>query len=281
MHILPPEEPRRLSDGSGEPPYEPQSHDARTRHYHYHAAGDAEERLRRDAVRDYLVDEVIKRDARRRRRFKIALCLIFVGIVMMFVLSRTGSNGLAASDDTAVQVSSEYRDGKWVATAQRVPAPLPSPTIEPVESFPDDTSAISDDEDNAEGSGESDEPDFIQRYRMEKPSPGTPATTAALRRCQGHFISPDAAILLVKDRTITMWARSDVMAGDVTGRSGGQGEPTATGMLIRKADHGKPVRLLCETDHLLLTFSDNGSYLMPRSTAAAAEETLTAWMLER
>lgn len=134
MHILPPEEPRRPSNASGDPPYEPQSQDARARHYHYHAAADAEERLRRDAVRDYLYDELIKHDARRRLRFKIALCLIFVGIVMMFVLSRTGPNGSTASNgNTAVEVSSEYRDGKWVATAQRVPTPfLP---VRPLDSY--------------------------------------------------------------------------------------------------------------------------------------------------
>lgn len=281
MHILPPEEPRRLSDGSGEPPYEPQSHDARTRHYHYHAAGDAEERLRRDAVRDYLVDEVIKRDARRRRRFKIALCLIFAGIVMMFVLSRTGSNGLAASDDTAVQVSSEYRDGKWVATAQRVPAPSPSPTIEPVESFPDDTSAISDNEDNAEGSGESDEPDFIQRYRMENPSPGTPATTAALRRCQGHFISPEGIILMVKDRTLTIWTQTEVAKGNVAGVQTREGEPTETGIIFSRPNGSGTLRLRCEMDHALLTLFKGDSVPFPRATTAAAEETLTAWMLER
>lgn len=285
MHILPPHDPRRPSSNDQDPSNH-NNRDTSTPHYHYHAAGDAEERIRREAVRDHLVDEILRRDARRRRRWKLAAVFGTAGILLSYAAARL-STVPPTNADTAVQVSTEYRDGKWVATAERVPATTPSANVRPLESYAGyapgsanaETSTTSDEvnpDDYAEGSGESDAPDIISRYRMTNPRPDT----AASRRCQGHYISDLGAVLAINDRSASFWTKSDVQQGKAVVEPV-PGQPTDTGLLFRPANGYGTGQLLCYSDHVTFTLGNGAQFNLTRATAADAEETLTAWMMER
>lgn len=208
MKILPPENPRRLTgpDSPNSPAHpEHDSSHARdgARHYHYHAASDAErlreerlleerlrdeiyrdERIRREAMRDHLLEKEHERHA-HRRALSVAVLLIIGGIILLGVLfspARDTSLPPAPSDNTAVQVTSEFRDGKWVAKAERVPTAEPTPA--------------NDEDAYAEGEG----------YAQTSEEDATPVQepAAAYRHCNGHWLSSTGLAAQIQGRSVTL-----------------------------------------------------------------------------
>ncbi len=160
---------------------------------------------------------------------------------MTYVSSRFSYVPLTNAE-TAVQIRTEYRDGKWVATAERAPATTPSANVRSQESYAgyapgsadsgtSTTSGEVNPEEYAEGAGESDAPGIISRYRTTNPRPDTAASGAV----QGRYISDLGAVLAINDRSASSWTKSDVQQGKAVVEPE-PGQPTDTGLLFRPAN---------------------------------------------
>lgn len=259
MKILPPEKPRRLtnSDHPGDVGRNVENDDG-ARHYHYHASSDAEERIRRDALRDYLHEQTKEREAHRR-----AVALTIFGLVVaagglgVFLTPRIStSNSNAPSGPNAVQVTSELRNGKWVATAKRVTVPDTSEDQNSNGIRPED-------EQTADGFVEDDT--------------AVESTSAALPLCQGEWAGPDGVLASVDGTKATMWFEYQVREGNMMGQTL-IGEPVGAGLSF-SGNNGLPGLVFkCERDHMLVTrLSDNTSTLLAPSNDEEFANLLKAW----
>lgn len=260
MKILPPENPRRLtnSDHPGDVGRNSENDDG-ARHYHYHASSDAEERIRRDALRDYLHEQTKEREAHRR-----AVTLTIFGLVVaagglgVFLTPRIStSNPATPSSSNAVQVTSELRDGKWVATAKRVTVPEGDTT-----------------------SRNTDEP-VVEDDRFDEPSAEERETSATVpltfRMCEGMWSSPDGLLARVSGTQATLWFEYQVRNGNGTGQTL-FGEPVGAGLSFSNNDGLPGIVFTCKPDHMLVTrLSDNTTALLAPADDTEFANILKAW----
>ncbi len=282
MHVLPPEEPRRSSNGNNGT--DADRSNGQTSHYHYHAAGDTDERIRREVQRDFELDRLLRRESHQRAVIRVGgICLLFAGVFA--VADWDKSRRASPSGDTAVQVTSEFRDGRWVATAKRVPATDPTATasspVRPLSSYagyaPNEEVEP---ESYTESLGENDQPDFLKQYRTEQAQIAAERGTAASRRCEGSFAAVEGLVIQVDGRTATLWIAKTVREGDASGQTN-IGIPTSTGLRLNKPNGEAGIRLTCETDHMLMTMTDGTSILLPRVSREDAAATMLSWAISR
>jgi hypothetical protein len=260
MKILPPENPRRLTGTvqHNDAPPDVGPGEA-TRHYHYHASGDAEERIRRDALRDFLHEQAKERAAHRRAValtiFGLVIAAGGLGVFLTPWISTPASD--SSSGSNAVQVTSELRDGKWVATAKRVTVPGSREADQSKNEAPsEDTQTVDDivvNDDTAD------------------------STSTALRMCQGEWASPDGVLASVDGSKATMWFEYQVREGNMMGQTL-VGEPVGVGLSF-SGNNGLPgLVFTCESDHMLITrLNDNTSVLLAPSNDEEFANTLRAW----
>ncbi|MBB3911488.1 hypothetical protein [Sphingomonas desiccabilis] len=259
MKILPPENPRRLtnSDHPGDVGRNVENDDG-ARHYHYHASSDAEERIRRDALRDYLHEQTKEREAHPR-----AVALTIFGLVVaagglgVFLTPRISTSTPNTSRSNAVQVTSELRDGKWVATAKRVTVPddetISRDTSEPVV-----------------------EDDRLDQSTTEE-SGDAAAVPSTFRMCEGKWVSPDGLLASVNGTQATLWFEYQVRNGNGMGQTL-YGEPVGAGLSFSNNDGLPSIVFACKPDHMLVTrLSDNTSALLAPADDTEFANTLEAW----
>lgn len=260
MHILPLNDPRGPNPQDG--------HDVTrdsdgARHFHYHAGGDAEERIRREAVRDYLYQRAMHRDGSYLRLgFTIigvvAVVFVVVGLVALLTPSTTTR---ASRNKDAVEVTTELRDGKWVATAKQVPAA-------------EDQAMPEIEDENPEEAPSQEVPmaPAIDNSQL------LPKATTAYRRCQGQWVGTEGMVANVQGRQATLWFKYEVQDGDTKGQTK-VGRPVSAGLSFNN-DQGLPsVVLTCEADRMLVTMLqlDNANTLLTRTGPDELASTLAAW----